>query len=159
VQPNRSNGLSAETTTAQANVHEVLVGASHPVPVENCAQRLMTRAGLTCLLETNNAFRGDPGTPIEVSLNPITHEVTTAGTVPAHASFIVAEQPRGGPTRGFAFSSLAGAAAHFGVKLVLQDAGTFSVEQGNPAAPPQKIVFTSTGSSDLSSIVMTALAA
>jgi hypothetical protein len=159
VQSNRFNGLSADLKTPESNLTEILVGAHHPVSVENCAQRVMTRAGLTCLLETNRAFRGDPGIPIEVSLNPITYDVTVAEPLPANVSFLVAEQPQGGATRGLAFSSLAGAAAYFGVKLVLQEDGTFAVEQIDPAAPPKKVVFNSTGSSDLSSLVMMALAA
>ncbi len=155
-----SNKIGAKGAVAPVESHEVLVGAKHPVSLDTCAQRLMTRAGLTCLLDTNRAFRGDPGTEIDLTINPVSLEVSFVGPLPEKAAFVVAEQPQGGALcRGRAFETPEGAAAHFGVKLVLQEAGSFYVEQSDRAGPPDRVVFNSTGKSELSSLVMLTLAA
>jgi hypothetical protein len=119
----------------------------------------MAQAGLTCLLDTKLSFIGDHGQAVPVKVDPAQGAVTLLGSAPESAKWLVVEHfADGSAPRGWLFRSKEGAAAHFGVKLVMQREGAVTVEQPESKNEPT-IRFKGEGNSGLSGLIMTHLSA
>jgi hypothetical protein len=151
MQSHRSGSREDQTT--------VLAGPGRNISLTACAQQIMAQAGLTCLLDTKLSFIGDHGQAVPVKVDPAQGAVTLLGSAPESAKWLVVEHfADGSAPRGWLFRSKEGAAAHFGVKLVMQREGAVTVEQPESKNEPT-IRFKGEGNSGLSGLIMTHLSA
>lgn len=117
----RGDVRSAEQTT-------VLAGPARDISLAACAYEIMNKAGLCSLQDTSAAVRADPGIAVAVSLDSKSNELQVTDVPPDTRGWVVVEQfGDAGQPRGWLFNSEAGAAAFFGTKLMLQNAGVVTV--------------------------------
>ncbi len=151
--------MHSQSTNSHRDQTTVLAGPGRGVSLDACARQIMAQAGLTCLLDTKLSFIGDHGSAVEVSVSPDLDRVSVVGKAPAEAKWLVVEQlADGGASRAWAFCSREGAAAHFGVKLVMQERGAVTVEHGNQSHEPT-VRFKGQGRSGIAALIMTSLSA
>jgi hypothetical protein len=106
----------------------VLAGPARDISLAACAYEIMNKAGLRSLEETYAAVRLDPGVAIHVTVDSKSNELQISDVEPTTRGWVVVEQFADlGEPRGWLFNTEAGAAAFYGKKLMLQNAGVVTV--------------------------------
>jgi hypothetical protein len=127
----------------------------------------MNQAGLRSLSDTYAAMRSDPGTAIHVVVDSQSNELQVSDVPPNTRGFVVVEGfggkgqelPMGaGQPRGWLFDTEAGAAAFYGTKLMLQNAGVVTFRNGD-SATGAAAHYVGAGLSGITSLTMSPLPA
>jgi hypothetical protein len=112
----------------------VLAGVARDISLAACAYEIMNKAGLCSLQETYAATRSDPGVAITVTVDSESNELQISDVDPSTRGWVVVEQfGSAAQPRGWLFSTEAGAAAFYGKKLMLQNAGMVTVRHDDGA--------------------------
>jgi hypothetical protein len=147
----RGEVRAAEQTT-------VLAGPARDISLAACAYEIMNKAGLCSLGDTFKAVRSDPGVAIKVSVDSESNELQVTEVPPHTRGWVVVEQfGDAGQPRGWLFTSEAGAAAFFGTKLMLQNAGVVTVRHQDDSAG-RAAHYVGAGQSRITALTMSPLA-
>jgi len=139
----RLGAIENRGLSAQLEQTTVLAGPSREVSLAACAHQVMNMAGLLSLSDTYAAIRVDPGKSIHVAVDSDSNELHVSDVPPNTRGFVVVEgfgsqgnEPvsHAGQPRGWLFETEAGAAAFYGTKLMLQNAGVVTVRNGDSSS-------------------------
>lgn len=152
--------FTIDSNQLRATPHQttVFAGPHYEIGLTACACEIMNSVGLVSLSDTNKAFKSDPGQEVQVVAHPESHELQITDVTPDTSGWVVIEQLANGEPRGRLYQTQVGAAAQFGAKLVLQEAGAITVERDSNTGF-KTIHFAGSGPSQISAITMTCLAA
>jgi hypothetical protein len=117
----------------------------------------MNRAGLFTLEHTNAATKASVGTPVSASIDQASNEIQVTDVAPGTSGWLVVEQfGPGQPPRATLFEGLAQAAALFGPKLAVQEAGVVTLRR-DPSLGITAAHYVGTGNSRITALTLSRL--
>jgi hypothetical protein len=151
--------LGSDKLSSSQEQTTVLAGPAQGISLAACAYEIMNKAGLHSLKDTYTAIKLDPGVAIHVAVDAESNELQLGDVAPTTRGWVVVEQFGGvGQPRAWLFKTEAGAAAFYGEKLMLQNAGVVTVRQDDGLGP-RAAHYTGAGFSGLTALTMSELLA